>query len=193
MKKLLFLLSIILLSSCSCLLSQVPPQHLYVGDGCGAALPDYLTKINVSDNCEIDTVYQSPTRGTWLTAPTTTVLIRAIDKFSNFTDMMFTVTLLDTVPPVITVTDSTLISAVYDQINTVYNIADRMLARQEMWFDANFDWEAAAIPDSIQPTNEYANKTLLTWTDPLHAFTGEGMRVHTFVEPGDTIIIPLNY
>lgn len=184
----LFLMVVMTMSSCACLMSQVPPQYLYMDQTCGAALPDYLPLLRITDNCGIDTVEQMPTRGTWLTQPTTTVLIRATDNFGNRTDMMFTVTLLDTVPPTIEVADTTLLTDVYDKMNTVYNIADRMLARQELWFDANFDYEAAGIPDSVYPYNEYANKTLVTWTDPLHAFTGSGMRVHTFVTPGDTII-----
>lgn len=75
MKKLLFLFSIILLSSCTCLIGQIPPQFLIVDQTCGAAMPDYLTKIRVTDNCEIDTVWQSPTRGTWLTQPANNAMI----------------------------------------------------------------------------------------------------------------------
>ena len=194
MKKLLFLLFAVVMTSCACVMSQtLPPQYLYTDETCGAAMPDYLPKFLFTDNCEIDTVWQSPTRGSWLTAPANNAMIRAVDKFGNHTDLMFTIHLLDPVPPQIILQDSTLITDNYEKINTLYNMADRILAYQEMWFDANFDWEAAGIPDSIQPSNEYANKTLLTWTDPLHAFNGQGMRVHTFVEPGDTIIIPSNY
>jgi hypothetical protein len=182
--KRLFILSsmLLLLASCSCVFSQIPPQYLYAGEGCGAALPDYLPKVIVSDNCGIDTLWQSPTRGTWLTVPTTTVLIRAIDKFNNHTDLMFTVTLIDTVPPVITLGDSSLISSVYDKIDNLYNIADRMLAETDLW-------ATTQIPDSLMTYEDYFNNTLVSWTDPGHAFTGEGMRVWTFAETGDTLII----
>ncbi len=182
MKKLLFLLSIILLSSCTCIIGQIPPQYLYVDETCGAAMPDYLTKIRVTDNCEIDTVWQSPTRGTWLTQPANNAMIRAIDRFGNHTDVLFTVNLIDTVPPVIEIVDSTLITDVYGKIDAVYNIADRMLARTDLW-------NTSQIPDSIPVYEDYWNDVLVCWTDPGHAFTGEGMRVWTFVQPGDTLII----
>ena len=182
MKKLLFLLSIVLLSSCSCLMSQIPAQYLYVDQSCGAAMPDYLSKIRVTDNCEIDTVWQSPTRGTWLTQPANNAMIRAIDRFGNHTDVLFTVNLIDTVPPVIEIVDSTLITDVYGKIDAVYNIADRMLARTDLW-------NTSQIPDSIPVYEDYWNDVLVCWTDPGHAFTGEGMRIWTFVQPGDTLII----
>ena len=181
MKKLLFLLSVIILSSCTCIMSQVPDQYLYVDESCGAALPDYLTKVTASDNCGIDTIWQHPTYGTWLTAPATTVLIRAIDNFGNHTDLMFTVHLLDTVPPVITA-DSTMLVNSYGFIDNLYNTAERMLARQ-IWF------EESTAPDSLITAEDFCNSTLLTWSDPCLAFTGEGHRVHTFITQADTVII----
>ena len=181
MKKLLFLLSIVLLSSCSCLMSQIPPQYLYVDQSCGAAMPDYLTKIRVTDNCEIDTVWQSPTFGTWLTAPANNAMIRAIDKFGNHTDVLFTVFLLDTIPPVITA-DTTMLVNAYGHIDNLYNTAERMLARQ-VWF------EESQAPDSLITDEDFCNSTLLTWSDACKMFTGEGYRVHTFISPADTVII----
>lgn len=188
MKKVIILLMASLLSSCACMMSQVPPQYLYVDENCGAALPNYLPKLRITDNCGIDTVEQSPSPGSWLTLdnPTITVLIRAWDKSRNHTDMMFTVTLIDKEPPTIEVADSTLISSVYDQINSIYNIADRMLARQEMWFNST-------LPDTIPIFDDYFNDVLLTWTSPAYAFTGQGGRWHTFIQPGDTLIMPSNY
>lgn len=184
MRKLIILFTLaLLMSGCTCLMSQsIPPQFLYVDETCGAALPDYLPMFTFTDNCAIDTVWQSPTRGSWLTVPTTTVLIRAIDNFGNHTDLMFNVTLLDTVPPTITLADSSLITNVYEQIDAVYNIADRMLARTDLWANT-------VIPDTIPVYEDYWNDVLVSWTDPGHAFTGEGMRVWTFARQGDTLII----
>ncbi len=164
------------------MLGQIPPQYLYMDQTCGAALPDYLTKISVTDNCQVDTVWQSPTRGSWLTVPTTTVLIRAIDNFNNHTDMVFTVTLIDTIAPTITVTDTTLITRVYEVADGLYDIAERMLARQ-VWF------EESTAPDSLWTDDDFCNSTLLTWTDPCKAFTGEGYRVHTFISQADSVYI----
>ena len=183
MKKLIFLLIAIACASCStCMLGQIPPQFLYVDSTCGAALPNYLTKIRVTDNCQVVSVDQTPSPGSWLAVPTTTVLIRATDNFNNRTDLMFTVTLIDTVPPLIELADSTLITDVYHKIDAVYNIADRMLAYSDLW-------STAQIPDSIPVYENYWNDVLVAWTDPGHAFTGEGMRVWTFAHPGDTLII----
>ena len=187
MKKLLFVIVAAVLTSCTCMMSQsIPPQYLYVDETCGAAMPDYLPKFLFTDNCEIDTVWQKPTRGSWLTQPTTSAMIRAIDKFGNYTDLLFTVNLVDTVPPVITLLDSTLISDNYTKLDAIYNMGDRILARTDLW-------ATSQIPDSIPVWEDYWNYTLVSWTDPGHAFNGSGMRVWTFVQPGDTLIIPSNY
>jgi len=194
MKKLIILFAVVLLaSSCTCLIGQVPPQSLYVGSDCGAAMPDYRLRLTFSDNCGIDTVEQTPTPGTWLTARYNTVLIRAYDNFRNYTDVMIQIELIDTVGPALVGWDSTLISDAFGKITTLYNVADRMLAYQEQWFDENFDWAAAGIPDSIRPTNEYFNKVMMTWTSPGLGFGLPGNRIHRFVNPGDTLIIPMDY
>jgi len=106
---------------------------------------------------------------------------------------MIQLELIDTIGPALVGWDSTLVTDVFGKITTLYNVADRMLAYEEMWFDANFDWAAAGIPDSIRPTNEYFNKVMLTWTSPGLGFGLPGNRVHTFVNSGDTLIIPQNY
>ena len=190
MKKLVFLLVVVLLSSCKCLIGQIPPQYLYVDENCGAAMPDYIPKFTYTDNCGIDTVWQSPTKGTWLTQPVNNAMIRAIDRFGNYTDILFTVNLIDTIPPTITLNDSTLLTNGINVMTNLYNMADRILAREELFFDSVFPWDS--IP-AHEAADSYANKVMLTWTSPRFAFTGEGGRVHTFVNPGDTLIIPLNY
>lgn len=182
MKKLLFLLVVVLLSSCTCMISQIPPQYIYVDESCGAALPDYLPMIIVTDNCQVDTVWQSPTRGSWLTVPTTTVLIRAIDNFNNHTDIMFTVTLIDTIPPTITLNDTTLITNVDKQIDALYDKADMMMARHQSWIDFNM------LNDTIPVMWDHYNDIHITWTDPDKFLTGEGMRVHTWQSVTDTLI-----
>ena len=78
--------------------------------------------------------------------------------------------------------DSSLISNVYEKIDAVYNIADRMLRELNLW-------ATAQIPDSIPVWQDYYNDVLVCWTDPGNAFTGEGMRVWTFAQAGDTLII----
>jgi hypothetical protein len=193
MKKMILILFAAIMTSCTCVMSQIPSQSLYVDQSCGAALPDYRLRMTFTDNCQIDTVEQTPTPGSWLTQRYNTVLIRAIDNFQNHTDVLFSVELIDTIGPALVRWDTTLITDAFEKISTLYNVADRMLAYEEMWFDANFDWAAAGIPDSLQPTNEYFNKVMLTWSSPGLAFGLPGSRVHTFVTPGDTLIIPMDY
>ena len=193
MKKMILILFAAIMTSCTCVMSQIPSQSLYVDQSCGAALPDYRLRMTFTDNCQIDTVEQTPTPGSWLTQRYNTVLIRAIDNFQNHTDVLFSVELIDTIGPALVRWDTTLITDAFEKISTLYNVADRMLAYEEMWFDANFDWAAAGIPDSLQPTNEYFNKVMLTWSSPGLAFGLPGSRIHTFVTPGDTLIIPMDY
>ena len=193
MKKMILILFAVVTTSCTCVMSQIPPQSLYVNDECGAALPDYRLRMTFTDNCGIDTVEQTPSPGSWLTQRYNTVLIRAIDNFQNHTDVLFSVELIDTIGPVLVRWDTTLITDAFGKISTLYNVADRMLAYEEMWFDNNFDWATAGIPDSIQPTNEYFNKVMLTWSSPGLAFGLPGNRIHTFVTPGDTLVIPIEY
>jgi len=180
MKKLSFLFAILLTGCCA--IGQIPPQFLPMTEDCGAAMPNYIPKFAYTDNCGIDTVWQSPTYGTWLTAPTTNAMIRAIDKVGNFKDVLFTITLVDLEPPNITLLDSSLISNNYDIIDSIYNVADRILARTDLW-------ATSQLPDSIPVWEDYWNDVLVCWTAPRHAFTGEGMRVWTFASVGDTLII----
>lgn len=194
MKKLISLFVFaLMLSGCNCIMSQsVPSQYLSIDETCGAAMPDYRPLLFFSDNCGIDTIEQTPPPGSWLTMdnnPVTTALIRAIDKAKNYTDVMFTVTLLDDKPPVLDSIDNSLIAEVYDRINTMYDNADRMLAYQELWFDSNFDYEAVGIPDTLIQFQEYFNKVHLMWSTPALGFTGEGGRWHTFISTSDTLLI----
>lgn len=207
MKKIIILLSIILtLGGCACLYSQVPPQSLFIDETCGAAVPDYRPLLHFSDNCGIDTIEQSPTPGTWLTTRFNTVMIRATDAYGNNTDVLFSLELLDSTPPVLDSIDASLIAQVYQNVSSLYNTADRLLALNEMWFDDTFPWDdiefqyidslgvtqtLRGIPAELQPTNLYCNYTMVTATPACYAFLGEGARYTVFVKPGDTFTIPL--
>lgn len=184
MKKLLFLLSVIIFSSCSCMIGQVPSQSLWVDETCGAALPDYRPLLTWSDNCGIDTVTQDPTPGSWLTERYNTVLIRAIDNFENYSDVMFQVELLDTTPPELVGVDSSLMVAAYDFVDSLYDTAERMLARQ-VWF------EESTAPDSLLVGGDFMNDYLVCYTAPGKAWGMEGHRVWTFAKPGTSIIFPV--
>jgi hypothetical protein len=103
MKKLLILLVSVAFTSCKCVLSQVPPQVIYADADCQAQLPNYLEQVVASDNCELFAVTQTPEPGYVLDAQNqvVNVTIRAQDVFNNSTEVTFSVTLLDTIPPVL--------------------------------------------------------------------------------------------
>ena len=190
MKKLTILFAVMLLaSSCTCLLSQIPPQYIYAGEGCSAALPNYIPQVAVSDNCSIASVVQTPSAGFILNASTmsVTVKIRATDNSGNFSEVSFLVSIVDTIRPVLTWDGEAIAAANWDVINSVYDQADRLLAEQEAYFDETFDW--AVIPEDKQKKDQYNNKMMLTWTSPAHATTGYGGRVFTFVSQNDTFLI----
>lgn len=210
MKKILIsLFAALLISSCVCVMPQVPPQSLFVDESCGAALPDYRPLLHFSDNCGIVNKDQTPSPGSWLTEQFNTVMVRATDKFGNHTDVLFTVELLDTTPPVLDSIDNSLIAQVYKNVSSLYNAADRLMALNEIWFDNTFPWDdiefeyidslgvtqtLRGIPPELQPTNLYCNYTMVTATPACYAFLGAGegrARYTVFVKPGDTFTIPL--
>lgn len=197
MKKIMILLYAFIVSGCGCMLSQnIPPQKIYAGAGCQAALPNYLLKISASDNCEISSLTQTPAAGFLLTAAakTTTVTIKATDASGNFRQLSFTVTLLDTVKPVFTV-DPSLLASNVQQINEAYNFADKLTAYNLENMDrAIFD--TTLFPESQYPNlrnvyedSTYFKRKMITWTSPAFALTGKGGRWTTFLSDRDTIII----
>jgi len=189
MKKLLILFTVMLLaSSCTCLLSQIPPQYIFVGPNCEAVLPDFTTDqyVKIEDNCGIKSVTQTPAAGTVLTFtnPTVIVTIRATDLFDNFNEVSFPVTAKDSIGP--TITPTGLLTDNWTKINNMYDQADRMVAEQEQYFDEHFDWEAAGIPEELRPINQYNTKTLLTWS---YTLNDKRERLFTFLSNNDTFQI----
>ena len=191
MKKILFLVSTVLLSSCTCLLSQIPPQYIYINESCQATLPDYLTKVTASDNCNLASLIQIPAGGSILTSDNivTQVEIRATDNTGNHTSINFNVILIDTVPPIITVdttltADDTLYGSGYDIIEALYNQADKIIADKLTFFDENFPYEKVGLP--VQDSS-YFKEYLVVYTSPGYAITKQGGRVWSFWNPADTI------
>ncbi len=173
MKKVLFLLLIILSGCNKCMIAQIPPQRIMVGESCSAILPDYLTRVTATDNCVLASLVQIPEAGTILTEPINNIRIRATDNFNNFTEINFDVILIDTIPPVITA-DNTLLTTDYDLINSLYNQADRIIAEKLDEFDETFPYAEIGLPvlDS-----SYYKKYLVVISSPGHAITGEGGRI----------------
>lgn len=193
MKKLfLFTIVLLLASSCTCLIAQIPPQYIEVDTNCQAILPDYTTDeyIIVEDNCTLKSVTQTPGAGYVLTEPNQSVevKIRATDMGDNFTEISFLVTAKDTKPPTITPTEKFLTDN-WEVINNMYDVADRLVAEQEQYFDENFNWEASGIPIEKRPIAQYDKKVLNIITSPGHATTGYGSRVITFLSNNDSYIV----
>jgi len=192
MKKIVgFIMVLLLASSCTCMLAQIPPQYIQVGANCEATLPDYTTPeyVVVSDNCQIKSVTQDPVAGTILNAtnPQVTVTITATDVFDNFTQVSFPVKAVDAIAPTI-IPQGSLVADNWEVINNMYDVADKLLAEQEAFFDANFDWTAAGIPEDMRPIDQYNKKVLNILTSPAHATTGYGGRFFTFLSNNDSFI-----
>lgn len=192
MRSLLVFLGLVVLCGCTCqvVISQVPPQYLTVDDNCQAVLPDYRTMLNITDNCGIRDTLQTPAPGYILSAANQSVevTIRATDLFGNFSEVKFMVTAKDEKPPVLS-PKGELLTDNWSKINSMYDAADRMLAEQEEFFDLNFDWEAAGIPEDKRATGQYNTKVLSILTSPGHAKTGYGSRVFTFQSNNDSFIV----
>jgi len=168
------------------MLGQIPPQYLIVDQNCQAVLPNYVTQVTVSDNCEVASVVQTPAPGYILSAANQSVevKIKATDVFGNFSEISFMVTAKDDKPPVITPTGD-LIADNWNVINSMYDQAEQMLAEQEAFFDANFDWEAAGIPVELRPIDQFNTKMLLTWSYPRD---NGRERLFTYVSKNDTFV-----
>lgn len=190
MKKLLFLLSIVLLSSCTCMLAQIPPQYIYINENCEAVLPDYLTKVTATDNCNLASLIQIPEGGSILTNIVNEIEIMATDNTGNHTSINFNVILIDTIPPIITVDDTTLTGdnslygTGYDIIDALYTQADKIIADKLTFFDENFPYEKIGLP--VQDSS-YFKEYLIVSTSPGFAITRQGGRVWSFWNPNDSI------
>jgi hypothetical protein len=155
-----FLFASMLLSSCSCLLSQIPPQYIYAGAGCTAPLPDYKTQVIVTGGCTGFTVTQIPEAGTILSASNmkTSVTIRAVGLNQKMSAVTFDVTMIDTITPKITPLPS-LMTYQDKQIQDMYDAADRMSIASFKNFDKVFPYDS--LGGSPWPDSLYVDKMLV--------------------------------
>lgn len=100
---LLAMVMMVFVASCSCVLSQVPPQTIYANANCEAVLPDYTPQVTASDNCGDVVLAQSPEAGYILTAanPVVDVIITGTDQFGNTAFLTIPVSMVDTIPPIL--------------------------------------------------------------------------------------------
>jgi hypothetical protein len=85
-------------------------QTLVLGATCSAALPDYRNlATNVNDNCAVDSVSQSPAPGTVVSGSgPMTVTLTVLDVNGLSTSCTFTVNKVDTTPPAINCSNTTI-------------------------------------------------------------------------------------
>ena len=87
------------------MLSQVPPQTIYVNENCEGIVPDLSLIAIVLENCEGPlTFIQSPDVGTILTVanPSIEATLQVIDAFGNPSNILIIpLSLLDTIPPIL--------------------------------------------------------------------------------------------
>lgn len=166
-KYLFFLFASMLLSGCKCVLSQIPPQIIYVNSSCQAVLPDYKTKVSVSGGCTGFALTQTPLPGTILTiANKTTVVIKATGTNGKTSQIQFNVSLADTITPVI-IPDTSQFSQA-EPTKEMYDLSsyNTMIASE---FDSKFPYELLGI---ARPAEE-PNKILLLYHYPGDALKGE--------------------
>lgn len=77
-------------------------QTGYVGPSCSVPIPDFRGLVTTSDNCEVDTLVQSPSPGTVIVGSgfNTLVTMTATDQSGNTGTCTFNFNVLDTIPPV---------------------------------------------------------------------------------------------
>lgn len=132
MKKSIFLFLTVLLIGCtpklSCVLAQYPPQFVYAGQNCTAPIPDYKPFVSVAAGCTGFTLTQTPAVGFLLTASnkTQTVMITATGTNGKSSQIQFSVTLIDTVTPVITTTGLLIEDSRLFHLNKIQDAADKV-------------------------------------------------------------------
>ncbi len=160
MKKLIFLLAIILVYSCKmpCIMAQLPNQVVYPGPDCKAVLGDYRSLANVIAGCSGFIVTQTPLPGTIITA-NTTVTLRAIGSNGKQSlPRSLQVAIADTITPHF-VDPVGMVDTLFKKSNALYDIADNMIIQAELNVNNIFPFDS--FPGMVRDSS-YANKILLT-------------------------------
>lgn len=138
-----FLFASMLLCSCSCLLSQIPPKYIYAEAGCKAPIPNYIPMTTITGGCSGFTVTQIPIAGTLILEANVAkpIIIKATGNNGKSSQITFTVTMLDTITPKITPLPA-LMAYETKQIKEMYDAADKMTLLSFKQFDENFPWDS---------------------------------------------------
>ncbi|MEM9835353.1 MAG: HYR domain-containing protein, partial [Bacteroidota bacterium] len=138
------------------------PQVIYYDAACSVDLPDFTAAGTPADNCSaanVITVTQSPvinTTYTNLMPPLVTVTLTAEDESGNTNSCDFTVNLRDTIAPILTCPNDTIIALDVDCNGELPDLTDRVQATEN------------CSPNSL---------TVLQSPDPGSVFSGDGTEV----------------
>jgi hypothetical protein len=145
MKKIIILLSLVILISCNCI-SQLPNQFIYTGQSCTVLLPDYTKVVTVSDNCELISFIQTPLPGTILNRYNlqVNVILTAIDNSGNESESKFNVILLDTLSPVFHYPDSMLVYSI-STMSSIYLTFEKWIRENMLDFVYYSNWDSIGI------------------------------------------------
>ena len=97
------------------------PIYLTADSKCEALVPDFVSGLNVNNNCATVTVTQVPAAGTTITIGLTMVTLTAIDDSGNTASCTTTVTVIDVTPPTFTLPK---IPILYSDSNGVATMPD---------------------------------------------------------------------
>jgi hypothetical protein len=164
MKKLIFLLAIILVYSCKmpCIMGQLPNQVVYYDQNCKAVLGDYRSLAVVMGGCSGFTVTQTPAPGTVITS-NTTVTLRAIGNNGKPSKpRSLEVAVADTITPRF-VDPVGMADTLFKKGNDLYDIADSMIIQAEVVVNNTFPFDS--FPGMVRDSS-YAKKILLTASSP---------------------------
>jgi len=171
---------VVVASSCSCVLSQIPPQTIYANAECEAILPDYTLQVTASDNCEGEvTLIQSPAPGTLLTSanPGVDVLITGIDQFGNEAFLTVPVSMIDTIPPILEWVGGIALLE-FEDISRAYMNWEQMIKYHGI---AEWIYNRAWKPDTLEMSPE-AEQSLWYFTHTIALDSTEYQEYLTFKE-----------
>ena len=186
MKKLLFILSLVLIYSCNmpCTIAQVSDQVVYADIYCRAQLPNYAATAKVAGGCTGYKVTQTPNPGTVLSIdnPVILVTLTAVGTNGKSSQETFTATLADTVTPRITgLTVAQLTDTLLKKSNRLYDIADSMVGKIDELMINTFPYDS--FPGMVKEYS-YRDKMLIIASSDS---AGQRKRYFTYADTMRTI------
>lgn len=170
MKKfLIFAVLVMLIASCcnnDCI-GQIPPIPAYVDASCNAKMPDVLSMITVSDNCELSSVTQLPIVGSDITPPLIGTVV-ATDASGNISRVDFQVYALDTISPSIIWVGPSVAS-----LQEGFDEAERAYSKFLTWVKKDTMFYIKPFEAYIDPTDG----EIMAWYAPINYSLFDGSEV----------------